>query len=118
MHHDPACAAVVIMLRRLKMYGMAQAVADNRDAAVLYADIGFHDAPMIDDQGIRDDEIDCRCARRLALPHAVADHFAAAETDFIAIRREIALDFDDEFGVGETQAITGGRTIQFRVRPA
>jgi hypothetical protein len=28
MRHDPASAAVVIMLRSLKMYGMAQAVSD------------------------------------------------------------------------------------------
>jgi len=28
MRHDPASAAVVIMLRGLKMYGMAQAVGD------------------------------------------------------------------------------------------
>jgi len=28
MRHDPASAAVVVMLRGLKMYGMAQAVAD------------------------------------------------------------------------------------------
>ena len=28
MRHDPASAAIVIMLRSLKMYGMAQAVAD------------------------------------------------------------------------------------------
>lgn len=28
MRHDPAGAAVVIMLRSLKMYGMAQAVTD------------------------------------------------------------------------------------------
>jgi hypothetical protein len=28
MRHDPASAAVVIMLRSLKMYGMAQAVTD------------------------------------------------------------------------------------------
>ncbi len=28
MRHDPASGAVVIMLRSLKMYGMAQAVAD------------------------------------------------------------------------------------------
>ena len=28
LRHDPASAAVVIMLRSLKMYGMAQAVAD------------------------------------------------------------------------------------------
>lgn len=28
MRHDPASAAVVVMLRGLKMYGMAQAVGD------------------------------------------------------------------------------------------
>jgi hypothetical protein len=28
MRHDPASAAIVIMLRSLRMYGMAQAVAD------------------------------------------------------------------------------------------
>ena len=28
MRHDPASAAIVIMLRSLKMYGMAQAVSD------------------------------------------------------------------------------------------
>jgi hypothetical protein len=28
MRHDPASAAIVIMLRGLKMYGMAQAVGD------------------------------------------------------------------------------------------
>ena len=28
MRHDPAAGAIVIMLRSLKMYGMAQAVED------------------------------------------------------------------------------------------
>jgi hypothetical protein len=28
MRHDPASGAIVIMLRSLKMYGMAQAIAD------------------------------------------------------------------------------------------
>jgi hypothetical protein len=30
MRHDPASAALVVMLRGLKMYGMAQAVGDLR----------------------------------------------------------------------------------------
>lgn len=33
MRHDPAAAAIVIMLRSLKMYGMAQAVEDLIDRA-------------------------------------------------------------------------------------
>ena len=35
MRHDPAAAAIVIMLRSLKMYGMAQAVEDLIDRAIL-----------------------------------------------------------------------------------
>lgn len=35
MRHDPAAGAVVIMLRSLKMYGMAQAVTE----------CGFHEVP-------------------------------------------------------------------------
>ena len=33
MRHDPAAGAIVIMLRSLKMYGMAQAVTDLIDRA-------------------------------------------------------------------------------------
>jgi hypothetical protein len=33
MRHEPASAAIVIMLRRLKMHGMAQAVGELRDRA-------------------------------------------------------------------------------------
>ena len=34
MRHDPAAGAIVIMLRSLKMYGMAQAVTDLIDRAM------------------------------------------------------------------------------------
>ena len=34
MRHDPASAAIDIMLRSLKMYGMAQAVTDLMDRAM------------------------------------------------------------------------------------
>ena len=39
MRHDPAAGAIVIMLRSLKMYGMAQAVAE-RDHRVEPARLG------------------------------------------------------------------------------
>ena len=45
------------------------------------------------------------CAQALALAHAVADDLAAAELHFLAVDGEIALDFDDEIGVGEAHAI-------------
>ena len=35
MRHDPAAAAIVIMLRSLKMYGLAQAVTDLMDRAIV-----------------------------------------------------------------------------------
>ena len=45
----------------------------------------------------------------LALAHAVADHLAAAELHFLAVDGEIALDLDDELGVGEAHAIADRR---------
>ena len=76
--------------------------ADPADAAVADADIGFDDAPIVEDHGIGDDRVDGAVgAGRLPLPHAVADDLAAAEFDLFAIDRAVALDLDDEFGVGE-----------------
>ena len=84
--------------------------ADSADAAVADADIGFDDAPMVEDHGIGDDGVDGAVgAGRLPLPHAVADDLAAAELDLLAIDRAVALDLDDQFGVGEPQPIAGGR---------
>ena len=43
------------------------------------------------------------------LPHAVADHLAAAEFHLLAVGGEILLDLDDEVGVGQPHAVAGGR---------
>jgi len=84
--------------------------ADAGDAAVGDADIGLDDAPMVDDHRVGDDGVDRSLgAAPLALPHAVADDLAAAELDFLAVDRAVALDLDDEFGVGQPQPIAGGR---------
>ena len=37
MRHDPAIASIVIMLRELKMHGMAQAVAELAEQGAPYA---------------------------------------------------------------------------------
>jgi hypothetical protein len=37
--------------------GRVTGLADGHDAAVLDADVGLHDAPVIDDQGVGDEEI-------------------------------------------------------------
>src|SRR5271165_708487 len=85
-------------------------LADTADAAVADADIGLNDPPVIQNHGIGDDGVDGTVgAGRLPLPHAVANDLAAAEFDLLAIDRAIALDFDDEVGIGEAQPIAGRR---------
>src|SRR5262245_40240213 len=55
-------------------------LADAADAAIADADIGFDDAPMVEDHGIGNDGVDGTLgAGRLPLPHPVADDLAAAE---------------------------------------
>ena len=83
-------------------------LADRRDQPVLQADIGLHDPPMVEDDRVGDDGVD-RAARvgRLRLPHAVADHLAAAELHLFAVGGEILLDLDDELGVGEAHPVAG-----------
>ena len=91
-------------------------LADAADAAVADADIGFDDAPMVEDHGVGDDRVDRPLgAARLALAHAVADHFAAAELDLLAIDRAVALDLDEELGVGQAQAVAGRRAEHRRI---
>ena len=85
-------------------------LADADDAAVLQADIGLDDAPVIDDQRVGDDGVDRALrARALALAHAVADHLAAAELHFLAVGRVIALDLDEEVGVGQPHLVAHRR---------
>ena len=85
-------------------------LADGGDLAVLEADVGFDDAPMVEDQRVGDDGVDRALpVGDLALPHAVADHLAAAELHLLAVGGEILLDLDDEIGVGEPHAVAGRR---------
>ena len=90
--------------------------ADACDAAVLDADVGLYDAPVVDDQRVRDHEIHGVGGWALTLAHAVADDFAAAELHFVAIDRVIRLDLDHELRVAEPHAIAGGRAEHVGVR--
>src|SRR5207248_1222121 len=79
-------------------------LADAGDATAADADIGLDDTAMVENDGIGDDGIDRPLgAAPLALPHAVADHLAAAEFDLLAIDRVVFLDLDDELVIGEAQ---------------
>ena len=85
-------------------------LADGDDPAVLEADVGLHDAPMVEDQRVGDHGVD-RTGRAglLALAHAVADHLAAAELDLLAVDSAVLLDLDDEVGVGEAHLVADRR---------
>src|SRR5919108_141884 len=90
-------------------------LADLPDAAVFQAEIGLHDPPVIDDERIRDHRVGgvLRCA--LALPHAVADHLAAAELHLLAVGGEVLLYLGPQFGVSEPHLVADRRAEHFRV---
>ena len=91
----------------IRLHVRVARLADARDASVLQADIGLDDAPVIDDQRVGDDRIDRAAgARHLRLPHAVADHLAAAELHLLAVGGEVPFDLDEEFRIGKPHAVT------------
>ncbi len=55
---------------------------------------------------------------RGTLAHAVANHFAAAEGDLVAVDGEVLLDFDDQFGIGQPDAIALGGAVKVGVGAA
>ena len=72
-------------------------LADAGDAPIVQADIGFDDAPMIDDDRVGDHGVDGAVgARDLRLAHAVANDLAAAELHLLAVDREVLLDLDEQ----------------------
>ena len=98
-------------------------LADGGDAAVLDADVGLDDAPVVEDQRVGDHGVDRALgARALALRHAVADGLAAAELHFLAVaagaQGVVVLDLDHQVGVGQADAVADGRAEHFGVGAA
>ena len=91
-------------------------LADRRDQPVLEAHVGLHDPPVIKDDCVGDDGVD-GAARvgRLRLPHAVADHLAAAEFHLFAVSCEVLLDLDDELRIGEANPVAGRGAEHFGI---
>ncbi len=89
--------------------------ADGSDAAVLDADVGFDDAPPVQDQGVGDDGVHHGGVGALALAHAVADDFAAAEFDFVAVVGVVFFHFDPQVGVAESDPVPDGGAVHVGV---
>lgn len=85
-------------------------LADGGDAAVLQADVGLDDAPVVEDERVGQHRVD-RALRpgALRLRHAVADRLAAAELHLFAVaagaQGVVGLDLDDELSVREADAV-------------
>src|SRR5690606_6940787 len=93
-------------------------LADALDAAVLDADVGLDHAPVIEDDGVGDDGIGHLRGWPLRLAHAIAYHLAAAELDLFAVNGVVALDGDEELGVGQPHADATVRAVHLRVGAA
>src|SRR5690606_26235040 len=92
------------------------ALADAVDATVLQADVGLHDAVVIDDQRVGDDGVHRLRPGSLTLAHTVADHLAPAELHLLAVARAVLFDLDHEPRVGEAHAVADGRSVHRGVR--
>ena len=95
-------------------------LADSHDAAAADSDVGLVDAAVVHDHCVGDDQIESAvggsCRRGLA--HAVADHFAAAEFCFLAGSREVLFNFDEQFRVGQANAVAGRWSVEVGILPA
>src|SRR5215813_2560416 len=80
--------------------------ADCGNASVLNRDIGFHNAPVIQNERVRDHRINCAItAGTLRLTHAVTDYFPTSELNLFAVDRDALLHLDYEASVCKSQLI-------------
>ena len=113
------CADNQFRINAIHRIGIA-GLADFYDASVADSDVAFYDAPVIDDQCIGYHQIKDAFAARSAgaLAHAVANDFSAAEGDLVTVDGKIFFHFYDQFGVGETDAVAFGGTVEVGVGAA
>src|SRR5262249_49066904 len=87
------------------------------DPPVAEADVRLHDAPVVDDDRVGDDDVQraarARGPRRLA--HAVSDHLAAAELGLLARHRQVALDPAEQLCIRKADPTADRRPIQLGV---
>ncbi len=88
---------------------------DGGNATLFNTHIGFNNAPVIENQGIGNQGIDCFSTQPLALTHAVSNHLATAKLHFIAVAGVIFFDFDKKFGVTQTHPVANGGAVHLRI---
>ncbi len=87
-------------------------LADAGDQTVLDAHVGLHNAEYgVDDRHVGNDDVERPFLRghRVGQPHAVAQGFAAAVDDFIAVFAEVLLDLHIQIGVAQADLVAHGR---------
>src|SRR5262249_10758374 len=91
-------------------------LADAGDAAVADPDVRLDDAPVIEDQRVRDDGIDRPLGTAaLALAHAVADHLAATELHLLAVDRAILFHLEEGLGAREPYAVADRGSVHIGI---
>jgi len=123
--HDQAFAADDLGARanddvhaRLRV-GVAR-LAHGGDAVALEANIGFDDAPMVDDERIGQHAVHRTFGvRSLRLRHAITDRLAAAELDLFAVatcqQGEVFFDLDEQGRIGQANPVAHGGAEHFGV---
>jgi DNA replication protein DnaC len=92
MRHDPASAAIVVMLRGLKLYGMAQAVADlmEQGAPAFAAAVPLLSQLLkaeMAEREVRSIAYQIKAARFPAYKDLTGFDFAVSEVDEAVVRR-------------------------------
>ena len=82
------------MNRHIRLNIAVTGFTNRSDVAIFNTDIGFDDPPMIKNQGVGDHAIHHLSPAFLPLAHAIANHFATTEFNFIAIGGEILFNFN------------------------
>ena len=90
-------------------------LADGGYVAIFQSDISFDDPPVIQYHAVGDHGINRLGAADLRLTHAVADRFAAAKLNLITVSGEVALDLDEQLGIGEADLIADRRAVHLGI---
>src|SRR5215831_18604833 len=94
-------------------------LAHPHDPPVANPDVSFHDAPVVDHDGVGDHRVERAgsAGGTHGLAHPVPQDLASAELRLISRAGEVALDADEKLGVGETDAVAHGGAIEIGVLP-